>query len=423
MALSAKLAAEAIEMETRLDNLRAQMTMERIKRDQVRVAKTRNPTGSVWSSAAEGPLRGSKARDTLKRAHRAEGKENRSRVPSGTATPMSISEIGTAPPRRTMPTSTTSTMIPREPVRSPPSLPRASTLPTPAEQEVALAKARAGLIGLTDGDAGKAAGGAGGGWSLPARHEMAARMQAPSSTGTSSMFQASSSRPRVPAPSGPTIAVGSGSLLDGEYDEAANANSFREALQEWRQGGGGGDTMPSASGATTVPSTRGLTGPSLLDGEFNEDASASSFQDALNAWRGKPSSTSRPSTAAMEEGGVQTTRPMPTAKGEGMSYFDRIQMSSLSKTMARDVAGLPPREPQEKRTGGTKSSSTGEAASPAQALPPRPSGPIMPSGVELPDGTPMPVFTSAVHANTTEIEADEDDLDLDLGEDEPDFVA
>merc|ERR1719253_169124 len=47
----------------------------------------------------------------------------------------------------------------------------------------------------------------------------------------------SPSRPKQVTLQEPGAGTGTGSLLDGEYDEEANAASFAEAVAQWRRGG------------------------------------------------------------------------------------------------------------------------------------------------------------------------------------------
>ena len=85
-----------------------------------------------------------------------------------------------------------------------------------------------------------------------------------------------------------------GSLLDGVYDEAGQANSFASAVAAWRGNKSGDDLIDSDSqnqGSGGVGAGGGGggggTGDSLLNGEFDEAANAASFADALAEWRGK----------------------------------------------------------------------------------------------------------------------------------------
>jgi hypothetical protein len=82
----------------------------------------------------------------------------------------------------------------------------------------------------------------------------------------------------APPPLAPAAAAsprGGGSLLDGTFDEEANAASFKEAVRAFRG-------EPAASEPTQP------AGGSLLDGTFDEEANAASFQEALRAFRGEP---------------------------------------------------------------------------------------------------------------------------------------
>ena len=77
------------------------------------------------------------------------------------------------------------------------------------------------------------------------------------------------SAPVLPHP--PPVAKQNGNLLEGTYDEAASAKSFQEALAEWR-----GENTDTPKG-------------NLLEGTYDEAGSAKSFQEALAEWRGENS--------------------------------------------------------------------------------------------------------------------------------------
>ena len=121
------------------------------------------------------------------------------------------------------------------------------------------------------------------------------------------------------------------SLLEGEFDEAANRAAFAEALRELR----GGETQTRAAAEmkkeNPPPLETGGSG-SLLDGAFDEAANRLAFAEALSEWRGDTrkregaadvpameTQTDSPSDAAFS----RMTRPA-TAKPSappGASYF------------------------------------------------------------------------------------------------------
>ena len=104
---------------------------------------------------------------------------------------------------------------------------------------------------------------------------------------------------------------GSGALW-GEYDEAAQARSFQEALMEWRAGrqadsssklseatstaGGAKSKHPSTQthGTSSAATSATGSGQGSLWGEYDEEAGAADFARALQDWRDgrKPTTSS-----------------------------------------------------------------------------------------------------------------------------------
>ena len=143
------------------------------------------------------------------------------------------------------------------------------------------------------------------------------------------------------------------SLLEGEFDEAANRAAFAEALREWRGG------EPRANGAAETEKenpprleTGGSRSGSLLDGAFDEAANRRAFAEALSEWRGDTreregaanaanvpameTQTDSPSDAAFS----RTTRPA-TAKPSappGASYFERLRAGNAERLAGKDAA-------------------------------------------------------------------------------------
>jgi hypothetical protein len=141
------------------------------------------------------------------------------------------------------------------------------------------------------------------------------------------------------------------SLLEGEFDEAANRAAFAEALREWR----GGETQTRAAAETEKenppPFETGGSG-SLLDGAFDEAANRVAFAEALSEWRGDTrkregaanaanvpameTQTDSPSDAAFS----RMTRPA-TAKPSappGASYFERLRAGNAERLAGKDAA-------------------------------------------------------------------------------------
>lgn len=135
---------------------------------------------------------------------------------------------------------------------------------------------------------------------------------------TPKLWQVPASIPGTPLP-------GQHSLLDGEYDEAANAQSFQNSLNDWRSG-------PTAQ-EEIEDSGRGLieTGAnSLLDGEYNEAANAQSFQNSLNEWR-----TGERTVAKAAEPPIGKTRVATTSHGNTGTETMLIPAASAAEVVDR----------------------------------------------------------------------------------------
>ena len=136
------------------------------------------------------------------------------------------------------------------------------------------------------------------------------------------------------APSG----GGGGSLLDGNFDEDESASSFQDALRAFRgeppappparraastHANAGGSSRTSS--LPPVAESGGSGGGSLLQGNFDEDESAASFQDALRAFRGEA-----PAPAKRSSRFVVQQQPPPAAAAS----------ASAEPTMADKVHAL-----------------------------------------------------------------------------------
>ncbi|CAG9464753.1 unnamed protein product [Pedinophyceae sp. YPF-701] len=133
-----------------------------------------------------------------------------------------------------------------------------------------------------------------------------------------------------------------GALLDGEFDEEANAREFQAALAAWRDGGDGGGSRASARARTPPRTPPKLRGPSLLDGEFDEEANAREFRAALAAWRGEGDAVPGGAAADIQTEGSQPLRPLakPAAAEAPSSYFERIQSNMMARTAGRAAARM-----------------------------------------------------------------------------------
>lgn len=255
--------ADVLQMEARLSSLRATMSAEREKRD---ASRQRNPTGSVWRSArSDAPVNSaSYVQQVLKSGRKPGAPEAQQPMRRVAGQPPGAGGLDGGDAARAIQPLLTGAAT----AAAPP--------PGPTENG-AFAKTKASFewnptasfidLGGGGNDYEDLLGPEGG----------------------------ESHLPPPPAPSG-----SGGSLLHGTYDEAANAESFADAVRSWRTGGGetassstaaacsSGSPCGGSSASGGVQSGRVQTagqGGSLLDGAFNEDDSAASFAEALNAWR------------------------------------------------------------------------------------------------------------------------------------------
>lgn len=115
-------------------------------------------------------------------------------------------------------------------------------------------------------------------------------------------------------------------LIDGLYNEQESAQSFQEALAAWRGTAVTVNTAATASEGsftTEVAAAPKTTSQTLMDGAYDEQESARSFQEALAAWRGttvpgatKKSATISAKTATTHE--VMFDKQQPLSLKEGV---------------------------------------------------------------------------------------------------------
>ncbi|KAL0023252.1 hypothetical protein WJX79_010991 [Trebouxia sp. C0005] len=90
---------------------------------------------------------------------------------------------------------------------------------------------------------------------------------------------------------------------------------------------------------------KAFNGPSLLDGDFNEDDSHASFADALSSWRGKaPAQAPTPTGPNAAPGTSTQAKILPAAASPAkQTYFERLLWNQASQEAAAAVAGKPAR--------------------------------------------------------------------------------
>ena len=121
------------------------------------------------------------------------------------------------------------------------------------------------------------------------------------------------------------------SLLDGEFDEAANEASFAEALKEWRSGGRHDPARPTTASLATMevqteapiirpvgerpqtarPGAVTKPGASYFERMYAANVERMAAKDAMDALQGKgggrpgTASTTRPASARPTTGGTR----------------------------------------------------------------------------------------------------------------------
>ena len=105
------------------------------------------------------------------------------------------------------------------------------------------------------------------------------------------------------------------SLLDGEFDEEANRREFEAALREWRSGG---DASPSGSPGKASP---GTTSKSKSNSKSKAAAAATETQTEAPGG----SRRARPETAK------------PIVPRAGASYFERLYANNVERMAAKDA--------------------------------------------------------------------------------------
>ena len=146
-----------------------------------------------------------------------------------------------------------------------------------------------------------------------------------------------------------------GSLLEGTYDEQANADSFAAAVAEWRSSRAPHpSTSPAAAAAapTTAAATTSASAPasasgtSLLQGSYDEQANAASFAAAVAEWRSshtaKPSTTASTTatataTASTTATASPTTAPLPrspASRPPPRNYYERLMRKQQEDELA-----------------------------------------------------------------------------------------
>ncbi|DBB12400.1 hypothetical protein WJX82_009486 [Trebouxia sp. C0006] len=158
---------------------------------------------------------------------------------------------------------------------------------------------------------------------------------------------------------------GSRGGLAVQADGSGGSNGSRGGMALQTDGGGGSNACISSTArqggaqanATALPvdkpklPVKAFHGPSLLDGDFNEDDSHASFADALSSWRGKAPAqaptTTGPNAApgTITQAGARTiaTALAAAASPPKQTYFERLLWNQASQEAAAAVAGKPVR--------------------------------------------------------------------------------
>ena len=131
-----------------------------------------------------------------------------------------------------------------------------------------------------------------------------------SANGGASTIGASGARAERRTTGGARVVNETPSLLDGEFDEEANRREFEAALREWRSGG---DASPSGSPGKASPGTKAKA----------KEAAAAGTETQTEAPGG--SRRARPETAK------------PIVPRAGASYFERLYANNVERMAAKDA--------------------------------------------------------------------------------------
>eukprot|EP00818_Percolomonas_sp_WS_P009513 CAMPEP_0117445700 /NCGR_PEP_ID=MMETSP0759-20121206/5938_1 /TAXON_ID=63605 /ORGANISM="Percolomonas cosmopolitus, Strain WS" /LENGTH=577 /DNA_ID=CAMNT_0005237899 /DNA_START=175 /DNA_END=1905 /DNA_ORIENTATION=- len=75
------------------------------------------------------------------------------------------------------------------------------------------------------------------------------------------------------------------SLLEGNYDERVNTQDFQDAVMAWRRANGQASSQQKLAKVSSGTQSTTADGGSLLEGDYDERANAMAFQEAVMAWR------------------------------------------------------------------------------------------------------------------------------------------
>jgi hypothetical protein len=112
------------------------------------------------------------------------------------------------------------------------------------------------------------------------------------------------------------------SLMDGAYDEQANAREFQAAIAEWRNG------SAAADGPVEIAHEGGQR--SLADGVYDERANAREFQSAINEWRGG-GATAIPSPPQRQQAPAARRPQQPQQQPAGWGGVSRTKVSHAQR--------------------------------------------------------------------------------------------
>ena len=350
------LAQDVSSMEQRLNDLKANMSREKAKRD---AARQHNPSGAIWGSArTDVPTDSRYVKEVL-------------RQPAMAAT------------RQTF-------LNPAPPGGAPAQSRRRQTPPQKADGGTSMSETPIDVASRPIIEPGGLLSGAGAGASKFARAAPAAASVAAAKDfngfggglagGTRSCFEFNVSAsqsfldaddndyedllgpvdpdpappPQQQAPPARSYGGGGASLLDGNFDEDESAASFQEALRAFRGEAPAPAPAPkrasvAASRSSLAPVAESGGGGALLEGNFDEDESAASFQEALRAFRGEA-----PAPAPARKSRFQLAQPAASPAASEPTLADKVhalktelglpmEMSMVDVvSQANSVVGLQP---------------------------------------------------------------------------------
>ena len=355
----------------------------------------------MWASAAPGAIKGKEMTSLV----RQRGKENRRVAPNSTAPAVSVEDM-VAFAEREDELERQRQPAPRQPLAGLVALADRSDGADPGERMWSLPSAAAGASGAP-ARGGRVSGGVGT-HDAPVRAPSgpAGPSRPPAWSAAGGMFQPSVGGVGRGAPSG---AAGP-SLLDGDFDEEESKMSFQQALLEWRRGGGAGGA--DAGGGDARGGDAGSPGGCGAQNRVAfGDAGEVVEEERAPVAPGRPAAPTPASGLAgvgTDADPQSTYRPLaraprPSSARGPMTLFDKLEARELARAAGAAASGA---------------SGPQAARHAAPAPPAAPAGPVAPSRVEYPDEGEGPEAWEGEGVAAGARGDSEEEIEYDFGDDE-----